>query len=426
VSEQPVYPLSDLAENLTESEIIKLAWDINARIARGERIFNMTIGDFNSSIFKVPNEFIEEVNKAYEQGFTNYPPADGLPQLRKAVAAYLNSHGGFNITDKQVLIAGGGRPMVYISYLALCNPGEKVVYGVPSWNNNNFSFLRSVEAVEIETRQEDDFLLTADQLAPHLSDAAMVALCSPLNPTGTAYSAEELTRIGQLILAENHRRKTQGRKPVYILYDQIYWTLTYGGLKHVHPAGLLPELADFTVYVDGISKSLAATGVRVGWAVGPEYILQKMKGFSGHIGSWAPKPEQAAAAAYLSNINARDRYHQNISDMLESRLSRLYNGIHSLKEKGFPLDAIAPQAALYLSVRFAFTGRQTEGKNILTAEDISDFLLNKVGFAAVPFKSFGAKNVSDWFRVSVGNCSLEDIDEILQKLETAMIGFANQ
>ena len=139
---------------------------------------------------------------------------------------------------------------------------------------------------------------TADTIRPHLKGAKLLALCSPQNPTGTVFTREQLEEICDLVLEEN-RSRGEDEKPLYIMYDQIYGALLHGGEKHVDPVSLRPELRPYTVYVDGISKALAATGVRVGWALGPDYIIDKMKSILGHIGAWSPKAEQMATARGL-------------------------------------------------------------------------------------------------------------------------------
>ena len=123
-------------------------------------------------------------------------------------------------------------------------------------------------------------------------------LCSPLNPTGTTFKKEELEAICDLILEENSKRAGEEKK-LYLIYDQIYWTLTFGDTHHYNPVSLRAAMRDYTIFIDGISKSFAATGVRVGWALGPQMVLTKMKAINSHVGAWAPMAEQHAVAKYL-------------------------------------------------------------------------------------------------------------------------------
>jgi aspartate aminotransferase len=423
MSEQYSGLLSELAEAMSGSEIIRLAWEINGRIKNGEKVFNMTIGDFNPRHFPVPEALKKGIQEAYENNQTNYPPAEGIPELREAVHQYLKRWGSFDVPKEEIQISGGARPLVYATFLATTDPGDKVIFGVPSWNNNYFCDLTRTQPVMIHSGASEFFLPTAELIAPHLKDASLLALCSPLNPSGTVFSETELRKICLLVLEENAARKGK-RRPLYLMYDQVYWTLTFGETRHVHPVALFPEMKPYTIYIDAISKSFAATGVRVGWAWGPAFLMEKMKDMLGQIGAWAPRPEQYATAYLLSRESEVERYHQWISSELSFRLNKLFNGFEKLRQEGLPIEAIAPQAALYLSVKFPILGlTDAKGKILSEASDIFNFLLNEAGFAALPFKVFGAADCDEWFRVSVGTIGKEDIDQLLLRLRTALLTF---
>ena len=142
------------------------------------------------------------------------------------------------------------------------------------------------------------------------------------------------------------------------MFDQIYWTLTYGTIQHYNPVSLHPEMRDYTIFIDGISKAFAATGVRVGWAFGPEAVLAKMKAFLSHIGAWAPMAEQNATAKYLTEKKLLQQHFEKFKTELELRLNKIYEGLMALKKEGFNVDAIAPQAAIYLTVKFDLVGKK--------------------------------------------------------------------
>lgn len=419
MSEQNAGLLSELAEAMSGSEIIRLAWEINGRIKNGEKVYNMTIGDFNPTYFPVPETLKEGINRAYQLNHTNYPPAEGIPELRRAVCSHLHK-GGFEVKEEELQIAGGARPLVYATFLCTTDPGDKVIFGVPSWNNNYFCDLTRTVPVMIQAGAEDHFLPTSEQIAPHLEGASLLALCSPLNPSGTVFSRDELRKICMLVLSENERRKGK-RRPLYLMFDQVYWMLTFGDTEHVHPHGLFPEMKPYTIYIDAISKSFAGTGVRVGWAWGPKFLMDKMKDMLGHIGAWAPRPEQSATAYLFDHVKEVEDYHRWICSELSYRLNALYRGMEELRAEGFPVEAIAPQAALYLSVKFSLLGRRdSKGNSMERAEDIFQFLLNEAGFAALPFRVFGVTGSEEWFRVSVGTISKEDIQHILIALRKAL------
>lgn len=412
--------LSQMAENLIGSEIIKLGGEIRDRVARGEHIYNFTIGDFNPAIFPIPEELKAEIIKAYNEGLTNYPVANGNPELRANVAKLIASYQHLNYSSEEVLIAGGARPIIYAIYQSVVDPQDKVLFPVPSWNNNHYVHLSGGQQVFVETQPENNFMPTADELRPHLKDAALLALCSPLNPTGTVFQKEQLQEICDMVWAENQRRGAD-EKPLYLMYDQIYSMLTFGDTQHFDPVSLRPELRPYTIYVDGISKCLAATGVRVGWAFGPIKIIDKMKAILGHVGAWAPRPEQVATGRYLAIPGALEKYITWIKAEVDARLNGFYQGFKQLQALGFPIDVIPPQAAIYLTVQIDLQGYTTaDGERIDSTEKTTAYLLSEAKLALVPFYAFGSDRTSTWYRLSVGTASMNDVTDAVESLRKAM------
>ncbi|MBL7767003.1 MAG: pyridoxal phosphate-dependent aminotransferase [Chitinophagaceae bacterium] len=412
--------LSHLSNTLIPSEIIKLGNEINERIAQGHKIYNFTIGDFDPSIFPIPQALEDEIVQAYRNKKTNYPPANGIAVLRHAVSEFISTHQGLQYDPAAFLISGGGRPLIYAAYRAICDAGEKIIYPVPSWNNNHYTHFVSGAHCCVETTPDSNFLPTAESLIPHFKDACLLALCSPLNPTGTVFSKEQLETICRAVLDEN-RKRTPEQKPLYILYDQIYWTLTYGESRHHDPVSLFPELKDYTIYIDGISKSFCATGVRVGWAFGPIPLIDKMKGILSHIGAWSPMAEQVATANFLNRSDEVESALVQIRENIHLRLQMIYEGFIQMEKEGYPVAAIAPMAAMYLTIKFSIKNRTlANGEKINSTADMSAFLLNHASLAIVPFSAFGADKESEWYRLSVGTCHLEDIPEMFKKLRSAL------
>jgi len=412
-------PLSKLAETLIGSEIVRLGNEINARIRKGEKIYNYTIGDFDPGIFPIPAALEEAIITAYKEHYTNYPPADGIPELRHAVAAFIKEHEGIEYAADEILIAGGGRPLIYSLFRTIVNPGDKVIYAVPSWNNNHYVHMNGGEHCVIEALPENNFMPSAADIAPHIPGAAMLCLCTPQNPTGTTLEKDELAKICDLVLEENKRRGAKEKK-LYLMFDQMYFTLTYGETTHYNPVALRPEMKAYTIYVDGISKSFAATGVRVGWALGPAYVIAKMKALLTHIGAWSPMAEQKATSVFLQQKDAIQQYFEGFRAELEERLWRIYNGFIALKEKGYPVDAITPQAAIYLTIKLELAGKYADGNSLETQADVTDYVLSEAKLAVVPFYAFGSDRQSPWYRLSIGTCKKEEIDEMLAKLEAAL------
>jgi aspartate aminotransferase len=411
--------VSKIAENIIGSEIIKLAGEVNEKIKQGEHIYNMTIGDFNPKEFPIPTELKQYIVDAYFDNQTNYPPADGMLELRNAVSNLLKERGELDYKNDEILIAGGARPLIYSIFKAIVDAGDKVIFAVPSWNNNHYSYLNFAESIVIEAKPEHNFMPRASDIAP-FKEATLVALCSPQNPTGTIFTKEGLSEICDIIITENKRRGPD-EKPVYLMYDQIYWALTFGDNKHYNPVSLNPEMKPYTVFVDGISKSLSATGVRVGWSMGPKLIIDKMKAILTHVGAWAPKAEQVATAKYLADLKLYDAFIVEQKKQIITRLDGFYKGFQLLKNEGFKVDAITPQAAIYLTIKFDLHGLKTfEGIELKTTKDITKYILDEAKLAVVPFYCFGADDNSPWYRMSVGTCKISDVEHVINGLRNAL------
>lgn len=413
--------ISKLADTLEGSEIIKIAGEVNELKRKGEQIANLTIGDFDSNIYPIPTELKEGIMEAYQANHTNYPPAEGVAILRENISNFLQANYGLSYSSKQILVTGGSRPLIYGTYMALVDQGDKVIYPTPSWNNNHYCRFTGATEVAVKTSSENNFMPTADDIRPHLKGATLLALCSPLNPTGTMFAKKDLEEICDLVIAENQSRK-QDEKPLYIMYDQIYSLLTFGEQVHYDPVTLRPELKNYVIYIDGISKCLAATGVRVGWAFGPEHVIDKMKTIVGHVGAWAPKAEQMATAKFLTQTTELNNYLTEFKAKIQRSLETLYQGIIQLKSEGLAVDAINPMGAIYLTVKVDYMGKNTpEGDLLKSSADVNFYLIKEAKMAIVPFSAFGTDDGVNWFRASVGGCSLTDIEDMIPKLREALI-----
>ena len=412
--------LSHLAETLSGSEIVKLGNAISERIRNGEKIYNLTIGDFDPSVFPIPAELEALIIESYQNRNTSYPAAEGVLDLRKSVAAFIKEWEGLDFDTNEIQIASGGRPLIYTLFKAIVDKGDKVIYGVPSWNNNHYTHLTDAEHCVIECSPENDFMPTVEDVRKHISGATLICICTPQNPTGTTLKKESMEAICDLILEENAKRG-EGQKKCYLMFDQMYWTLTFGDTVHYNPIALRPAIKEYTIFIDGISKVFAATGVRVGWALGPASVIAKMKAILSHVGAWAPMAEQKAVAKYLLQKENIQQYLRHFKSEIEFRLRNIHDGFKALQQKGYQVDAIAPQAAIYLTIKIDLTGKTTaEGKLLETQSDVTSYILGKAKLAVVPFSAFGAGANNPWYRLSVGTCKKEEIGEMLGKLEMAL------
>jgi aspartate aminotransferase len=418
--------VSHLADGLRSSAILRIAGDVRALVAEGKQILNLTVGDFSSKQFRIPRELEDGIVDALRAGESTYPPPNGLETLRIAVRDFYKRRLGLDFPVQSILIASGARPAIYALYRAVVDPGDRVVFAVPSWNNEHYCHLLDAVPVTIECDASTGFLPTAEMLRPHLRGARLLALNSPLNPTGTAFSAEQLGAICDLVLEENARR-SPAERPLFVMYDQVYWMITAPGTTHVDPITLRPEIAPYVIVVDAISKAFAATGLRVGWAVAPPDVIRPMNDVVGHVGAWAPRAEQVATARFLVDHDTVDRFITQMQQEAALRLQAVFDGLTAMQRDGLPVEAVQPQGAIYVSARFALHGSQLSNGEVLeTDEDVRRFLLNEAGLAVVPFGAFGSAGDHGWFRLSIGVVSVAEIEALMPRLRNAIGALAGR
>ncbi|MEC7987885.1 MAG: aminotransferase class I/II-fold pyridoxal phosphate-dependent enzyme [Myxococcota bacterium] len=392
--------------------ILQIVQEVRALREKGVEIINLTIGDFHPNLFPIHDEFASRVSRAYREGKTNYPPSSGVFELRDAIANLYRDALGLDIDASSVCIASGARPPLYASWKMFTGPGEKSISFLPAWNVGYYAHLFQTNHQFISTTAENNFHPTAEQVERHISDAQLIILNTPLNPTGTMISATELRNIAQVIVDENKKRK---ERPVMLVYDQVYWMLTHDSVRHVSPISLVPEVAPYVIHVDAMSKNFASTGLRVGWAVLPPAIQPKMVTLLAHMGAWASAPEQHASAWLLQDKTRYKAYLSQFLHSVQERLNALYQAICEMRNRGIPIDAISPQGAIYLSVRFNLIG-----KGFSCNEEIRRWLLLETGVAIVPFQAFDMKEESGWFRMSVGMATKQELLRALDKIENAI------
>lgn len=389
-------------------------------VAAGKQVCNLTVGDFNSKYFPIPALLLDGITRALAAGETNYPPSDGVLVLRQAVTEYVERVSRIRYPLESVLITGGARPVLYGVYRTVLNAGDTVVFAGPSWNNNHYAWLAGAHPVDIVTDRDHGFQPTLAQIAPHLPKATLLCLCSPLNPTGTIMEPVMLEAILRAVVAENQVRERRGTPYLFVLYDQIYGALTFGGKRHVYPLEVAPEAAPWVITLDGISKSLAATGLRVGWVLAAPAVIARLRDLLGHVGAWAPRAEQVAVAEFLRNPDAMAEFRAVMDSQVQMRLDALYQGFCALKAQGYPVDCVNPQGAIYLGLQLRLIGRTIDGVRIETNDEIRSLLLERAGLAVVPFQAFGLKEETGWFRMSVGAVSMDDITQAFPRIRALL------
>lgn len=414
---------SKFADSIRLSTILEIAGEVREMLARGEQVLNLTVGDFRPDQFPIPARLRDLIIEALREGETNYPPVPGMKELRESVRELIRDDLGLDYPVEGIFVGGGARPLIYAGFMATVDPGDEVLYPIPSWNNHHYVGLAGARGIPLSVEAGKNFHIDRSDVERHLGTARLIVLNSPLNPTGTCISRSALQGVSEAVVEENERRAKSGERPLFLIYDQVYNTLTFDGARHFTPVGLVPEIAPYAILVDAVSKGLAGTGLRVGWAAGPPAIVAKMTSMAGHFGAWAPRPEQIATARFLRDRAALHEHRRTMNEKLSARLNVLHEGFRAMREAGLPVEHIEPQGAIYLSVRFAVAGRTLGGRRIESDEDLRSALLREAGFAVIPFGAFGFEGADGWVRVSVGAVSVREIreglDRVRRLLETA-------
>ena len=412
--------LSTAVRGLQESGILRITRQVRAMLARGETVLNFTVGDFDPRYFPIPKKLSELIQSAVARGETNYPNPEGLPVLRQAISDYVFRTAGVRYPLDAIVVCSGGRPVLFGAYNAIVNPGDKVIFSVPSWQNDSYSWITRAESIVIEAALDTGFQPTIDQIRPHLSEAVMLCICSPGNPTGTVMGREHLREILDAVVAENREREENRQRPLFILHDQMYGTLVSKGQEHVYPAALVPECARWLISADGVSKSYAGTGLRLGWMLVPPALGSRIRDLLSHAGAWAPRAEQAAVAEFLNDAASIAEFRTEMDAKLNERLLAMHAGFEELKRAGYPVDSINPQGAIYFSAQFRLHGKSVGGKQIDTDESIRGLLLERAGAAMVPFQAFGVRGETGWFRLSAGAVSMDEIRSLFPRLKSLL------
>ena len=416
--------MASLAERLQPSTILKVAGEIRAMQAAGRDICDLTVGDFDPKHFPIPEKLRDLTKAALDAGATNYPQSTGIPVLRESVQRFYARRLGLNYPLDSVLVAAGARPLIYALFRVAVDAGDTVSYPAPCWNYPFYAEILGATGDAVICSPENAFQPRPEALDAAIKKASLLIVNTPLNPTGTVTPRDAVLRMSENIVRENEAREKSGRRPIYLMYDHIYWMLSFG-VEHFTPCALVPEMAKYTVFIDGISKCFAATGLRVGWALGPTDLIAKMNIMLMHMGGWAPRPEQTASAAMLDDDEAIEKFHATFKPALTRRLTALHQGFQKLKAEGHPVDSIEPTGAIYVSARVHPFGKKAkDGTEIRNNEDVRKFLLEGAGLGVVPFQGFGVPGETGWMRLSVGSVSEAQIASGLERLGTALKALA--
>ena len=357
--------------------------------------------------FDTPEHIKEAAKKALDEGFTKYTsPPSGIPELKAAVCARFRTDNGLDYAPEEVVVNNGAKHSLALAVAAVMNPGDEMVIPTPYWVTfTEQPKLVGADPVIVETRDEEGLKLTPEQLRAALTPRTrMVLINSPSNPSGAVYSRDELTALGEVALEHG----------LYVLSDEIYEKLVYDGVEHVSTAQLSPELKARTIIVNGVSKTYAMTGWRIGYAAGPGDVIGLMDKAQSQTVSHPSSISQKAAVAALEGPQEMveemrleyDRRRRFVVDRL--------NGLEGVT-CALPLGAfyVYPDVSAYF-------GLGTGDRVIKDVTDLCDYLLDEARIACVPGPGFGTEA---HFRLSYAT-SMENLRRAMDRLGEALAKLA--
>ncbi len=328
-----------------------------------------------------------------------YTPTPGLPELRQAIVDKTKRDSNYDITVDQVLVTNGGKQAVYQAFATILDPGDEVILPTPFWTTYPEAIkLAGGKAVEVFADETQNYLVNVSQLEEARTGKTKALLfCSPSNPTGSVYTAEQVKEIGQWALKNN----------IWIIADEIYEHLLYDGATAPSMPVVVPELADTTIILNGVAKTYAMTGWRVGWMIGPKDVIKAATNLQSHLTSnVANVSQRAAIAALTGNLDAV--HEMGVAfDRRRKLIVGLLNDIPGI-------ECPTPQGAFYVypSVK-GVLGKSIRGKVANTSAELATIILDEVEVAAVPGEAFGP---SGYLRFSYAT-SDEDIVEGIGRIK---------
>jgi aspartate/methionine/tyrosine aminotransferase len=353
-----------------------LAVDSKAKAlqAAGENVIGFGAGEPD---FPTPAHIVEAAVAACRDPKNHkYTPAGGLPELKEAIAAKTLRDSGYQVKGSQVLVTNGGKHAVFTAFAALCDPGDEVICPAPYWTTYPEAItLAGGTPVVIETADETGFKVTVEQLEAACTDRTKVLLfVSPDNPSGSVYTPAEVAAIGRWAV----------ERGVWVITDEIYEHLTYGPHEFSSMPTLVPDVAEQCIVVNGVAKTYAMTGWRVGWMIGPDDVMKAANNFQSHATSNVANVAQRAALAAVSG---------GLDDvaMMRAAFERRGTIMHKMLSEIPGVTCIEPQGAFYCFPNVSgLLGRPLGGATAQTTLELADLVLEQVKVAFVPGEAFGA------------------------------------
>ena len=384
---------------IAESATLKVDAKAKALQAEGKAVISYAAGEPD---FPTPAHIVEAaIAAAKDPKNHRYTPAVGLPELREAIAVKTKADSGTEITAAQVVVTNGGKQAVYQAFAVLLDPGDEVILPSPYWTTYPEAIaLAGGKAVEVFAGSDQNYMVTVEQLEKaRTPKTKAMLLCSPSNPTGSVYSKEQIKAIGEWALANE----------IWIVSDEIYQNVIYDGKKAYSITEVVPAMKDLTIMVNGVAKSYAMTGWRLGWMAGPVDAMKAAANLQSHLSSNVNNIAQRAAIAALTGPQGE------VKAMVEAFDRRRHLAVAELAKINGWL-APMPEGAFYVysDVR-GLLGKSWGGKQINTSLELCDYILDAAEVALVPGEAFGP---SGYVRMSyaLGDAQITEGIQRLQKL----------
>lgn len=389
--------ISRLASGIAPSSTLAITAKANALKAEGIDVVGFGAGEPD---FDTPDYIKEAAVAAIMQGFTKYTPASGILSLRKAIAAKLEKDNNVRYTAEQIVVNNGAKHSLVNAFMAILNPGDEVLIPAPFW----LSYPEMVKMAGgvpkvVYTQKENEFKLQPEELKASITDRTRaIVINSPSNPTGVVYTTEELKVLAELAVEHD----------LWIVSDEIYEYLVYGETKHTCIASLSEEIYNHTITINGLSKSHAMTGWRIGYLAAPLEVAKAAANIQSHATS---NPNSIAQKAAEAAITTENTFVSEMVKEFEKRSIYMYEALSQIDG----LEVIKPNGAFYCFVDVSqLYGKTYNGKVVDSAADFADIILEAKSVAIVPCKDFGAP---DCIRLSYA-ISIESIKKGLERIKT--------
>lgn len=381
------------------SPTMKVAQQVKEMQARGEDVIDLSVGELD---YSTPMNVKKAAQRAIDQNFTKYTINSGMVELREAICYKLKQENGLNYSPNQIIVSNGAKQSLFNAVQSIIDDRDEVIFSAPYWVSypEMVSLAQGVSVI-IPTGEESEFKLTPASLKKSISKRTkLLILCNPSNPAGSTYSKEELEEIAKIVEENNF----------YVVSDEIYEKIIYDPNEFVSFASISERIKERTIVINGLSKSYAMTGWRIGYAAGPEHLIQAMNRIQSHSTSNASSISQAAAIEAL--IGSQDFIDKMKKDFVKRR-DYIYNELTSIKG----ISCYKPQGAFYFFPDVSAFFNKSDGEFFIqNSIDLAMYLLSDARVAVVPGSAFGSEG---YIRISF-SASMEKLVEAVGKIKKAL------